>query len=120
MKKLIIPIFTIVCLLAVGCSSYEEEAVVEFDSNPSTGYIWSYNIKDEGLIEVERSYESDCGNDSQTDECGGKDIYTIKGKKEGEDTITFEYIKGEPQKKDKRVSYKVKVDKDLKIKMIKK
>lgn len=120
MKKIIIPVLAFVCLFMVGCSEAKEVQTIELDSNPSTGYIWGYSMKDESLLEIERAYKSDCDDNSQIDGCGGKDIYTIKGKKEGEDTITFEYVKGEPQKNDKRVTYKVKVDKDLKVKLIKK
>lgn len=66
---------------------------LQLNSNPSTGYSWSYSVDKEGIIkESKNEYVSDENSKSLLG-VGGKQNYTFEGVKEGDVTITFKYAR---------------------------
>ena len=94
-------------------SNTSDNLEISFHDNASTGYKWKNTISKEGIVEVTSKLDySSCPED--VDGCGGQIIYNIKPLKEGEVTVTFEWVStsGEP---DEAYTYNIKVDNNLKI-----
>lgn len=113
--KLVKPMIIIILLIiSVGCTKKYSELKISLDSNPSTGYLWNYEISNEDIVNISQAYDTNCKNNVSG--CGGKNIYTITPKKEGEVTITFKYARNFGKDDHQLIAkYKIKVDKDLKI-----
>ncbi len=123
-KKIIlilIAIFTCICL--VGCETKKDEdnkententLKISLYDNSSTGYVWSYNVSENDIIEISESSDySNC--DPEAAGCGGKKIYTIKALKPGKTTLSLDYTSIANGKTDKIAIYEITVDQKLNI-----
>ena len=82
MKKLAL---VVAILLLSRCKHTIE---IKLQSNPSTGYTWSYTMTN-NIVDIKEKYVSNCTNDKVG--CGGKTVYTITPKEPGTTIIDFEY-----------------------------
>ena len=122
MKKVIILIIILLCCGCIKIKYNEGEYVykgkkytIKVDSNGSTGYSWDNKLSNEGIINIDRSYKTDCAPD--LDGCGGQDVYKITGLKEGYTILNMKYcFSGRNCIEEK--TYKFKVDKDLNLYVI--
>ncbi len=118
MKKTI----CLLCVLAValslvGCKSKKNEnAVIEIEGNPTTGYEWTAKADNEGIVSIGVEYKQDASADNKTG-VGGKYTFTIAGVKEGQTNIVFTYSRSwEPDEvNDETKTYQVTVDKNLNV-----
>ncbi len=120
MKKISILLIVLCVMFGVsGCKKGEEEKTKEITfslySNSSTGYIWFYEVDQEGIIKIEGSYDSgSCPDDVEG--CGGKEVYHITGLKEGKVTLSMRYqFNNDESKVESTAIYEFTVDKDLNI-----
>ena len=113
--KIIIGIITIMVITGCKKNTIEGESLlIELQSNPSTGYVWTYTITNNDIISLEGDYDdSNC--EKNVVGCGGYNVYNIKALKQGEATIEFIYSKGTKKEDDKTAIYTITVDKNLKI-----
>lgn len=123
MKKLLLTILFIFTL--VGCTKKEElknTYDIELDSNPSTGYTWSYSISEEGIIKFIKDEFISPNNSEDLVGAPGIQKYQIAGVKEGEVEITFTYRRQWETESSDDIGYiyKFKIDKDLNIELINK
>ncbi len=119
MKKIILSILIILlCVVTVGCKNEKGKDSLEISlyNNSSTGYSWSEELSEEGIVEISSSYDnSNCPKGVAG--CGGQKIYTIKALKPGKVTLTLTYQFVDPDKdRDKLFAiYNITVDKNLNI-----
>ena len=118
MKRIISILVTV--LLFCGCSNgininnNSKELKINLYSNSSTGYEWTYKVSNEDIINISKSYKTNCPSDVAG--CGGENVYTIKPLKEGKVTITFKYARSwESSEYDLEAIYEIVVDKGLNI-----
>ena len=118
LKKVIAIISSIVVILVLIVvfikALSKNNLIIELDSNPTTGYDWTYEISDKNIIKLSESYKSEC--DGEMVGCGGVKIYKVKALKSGTLTINFKYER--PWEKDENIimaTYEIKIDKNLKI-----
>ena len=67
----------------------DNEVKIILNENPSTGYLWEYEIDDENIIELVK--DNSVSDDSNLIGASGKREYTFKFLKEENVTITFGY-----------------------------
>ena len=127
--KILFSILLVCTLVLVGCSKKDkkenkendkpaktgESFNIELESNPSTGYVWTYEVDGDDAIALANRYEEgkDC---EDLDGCPGKEIYTVTATAEG--NVTFKLIYARPDSGDPyslEAIYEIKVDKNLKI-----
>ncbi len=119
MKKIGYLLITLIAIFGmVGCGKKDEgEKTFTFSlySNSSTGYEWTYEVGEEGIIQIEESYD-DTGCPEDVAGCGGQKIYKITGLKEGKVTLSLKYhfFTDETRVEDTAI-YQFKVDKNLNI-----
>ena len=88
---------------------------IKLDSNPSTGYEWSYEMTGDDIIVIANRYEEDI-NCSELDGCSGKEIYTISSVGEGKVNLKFIYYRPESSDPYTLVAdYEITIDNNLKI-----
>ncbi len=88
-----------------------QEAVIELNGNPTTGYTWEYEIEDDDIIEVDEEILYLGKNDVVG--APSKFKYTLHSLKAGNTKIKFEYKRPWEQKAaDKVVVYEVIVNQD--------
>lgn len=83
----IITILTLVLMMLVGCSTKKVSAYkYELEENPTTGYRWVYEIKDNTTINITDEFIPAKG-----DKVGAPGVheFMITGLKSGETDITF-------------------------------
>jgi predicted secreted protein len=97
MKKCI-TVIGVLCLSIsiIGCSSsYAVNfGTVELVGNPTTGFVWEYEIANPGIIEeVSNEFIAGGRGDDDIDIAGAGGIYnfTFKGVAQGETLVTFKY-----------------------------
>ena len=95
MRKCII-VMGVLCLTVtlVGCSTSlaGSKATVELEGNPTTGYVWEYEIANPGIIEeVSNEYITAGQDDVEVVGAGGVFRFTFRGVTQGETEITFHY-----------------------------
>jgi len=98
MKKLFVFIYLIVfCTLGTSaCASFDKQAVISLDGNPTTGYSWTYRQTKEGIVqEVSNEYKTE---ESALVGSGGTFIFIFEGINQGETELIFEYLR--PWEKD--------------------
>ena len=111
MKKILLVAFILafVIMAFCGCSNTLEAVTAEaenpeifeitLEENPSTGYVWSYEIEDESIVKFV-SDEFVGGDDEISEGAPGKHVWVFEGVKDGDTTITFECARsfedGEP------------------------
>lgn len=71
-----------------------KELKIAFNANPTTGYMWFYEINDALVLDLTENYEisADCA--ENTTGCGGVTTFTLKGLNPGSATATFKYSRG--------------------------
>ena len=121
MKRKIFYLAFVLLFLNIGCrtSKFEsKEKKLEFTGNPTTGYIWFFEIEDESIIQVEETINY----------LGEKKIvgapslfmYKIKSLKPGITTLCFQYKRPwENNNPEKDIFYDVKVNSTGKISITK-
>lgn len=102
MKKLIVLIVIVVAVVMLfsGCSNtltanivesdHPDQTVVKLDENPTTGYLWSYEISDESLMKLVSDQFID-GSDNNTVGSGGFHEFVFQALSDGKADITFKY-----------------------------
>lgn len=122
MKKIILLILFLLCI----CSCKEKDIdksksiSIEFDSNPSTGYIWSYELLGEDILTVTKDEFQGTSNEEILGS-SGKQIYEIEGINEGTESIIFRYKRlWEETEYDQTWIYTIEVDENLNLKLINK
>ena len=119
MKKIIFSLLIVLlCVFTAGCNNNRENDSFEIPlySNSSTGYSWSEELSEEGIVEISSRYDNS-GCDEGVAGCGGEKIYTVKALKPGKVTLTLTYQFVDPDKdRDKLFAiYNITVDKNLNI-----
>lgn len=112
MKKSI-SILSIVLFLLIltGCS---KKVTLELESNPSTGYEWDCEVSDINYAKiVDEEYEED--NDTDMVGVPGKQIFELKGLKEGVTNMTCKYQRSFEDSIEETKTYKLTTDKNLNI-----
>lgn len=66
---------------------------IQLDSNPTTGYTWTYSFDKEGIIAAVKDEYISNENKKEVVGAGGKQYYTFEGKKEGDVTVIFKYAR---------------------------
>ena len=111
MKKLLLVIALLVCVVAlIACTARAQArtdtsqntattetpqtvATVELRGNPTTGYTWICAIAPDGVVkELSNEYVQD-DNPQDADGVGGTFIFTFESIVEGEAEITFSYLR---------------------------
>ena len=121
MKKVLLSSIIVLSLfLLVGCKNKEitettSPELIELEGNPTTGYEWICNVKDENIAKVESIFKPDETVSNITGE-GGTYLFTVTGLKKGNTTITCNYSRNwEETINDEIKEYSVTVDKKLKV-----
>jgi len=122
MKK----IFVLLLILLFMCSCNKKSVdgnktiTIKFDSNPSTGYSWNYEILGEDILMITKD-EFEGSNSEGVLGATGKQIYEIEGINKGTESIIFKYKRlWEETEYDKTWKYTIEVDEDLNVKLINK
>lgn len=117
MKKLFICLI-ISTLLLCGCNNSDNTLKINLESNPTTGYTWTYQIADTSIVTcLSDQYVAD-NQDSEMDGVGGTEQYIFEGQKEGTTTITFKYARSWEQDDAQIKTYTIKVDSNRKVTII--
>ena len=88
MKKILYCLF--ICLVFIvicGCgkkSDLKNTYEVEFESNPSTGYTWSYSMSENGIMNTTKDEVISADNTENIVGAPGKQLYEFTGVKKGE------------------------------------
>lgn len=93
---------------------------ISIKGNASTGYTWQYLVKDPSIAELN---EEDSVSDDQTGQlCGAGEthIWDVKGLKEGQTEVTFNYLRPWENKISESKTYIINVDSDLNVKVTEK
>lgn len=127
MKKILnVFLITMFCVLLCSCGKEElvggKKAEFDFDANATTGYEWKYTLSDASLLNVVENEYTPLETSEEMTGVGGTQKYVFEGLKEGEAKIVFTYSQPwdtvtEPSY---TLTYTVKIDKDLKISLVKK
>ena len=121
MKKIVISIMCLTIMLGLfGCKKnttikeVDKSFKFSLESNPSTGYGWKYDVDNNDVISIKEEYDgSNCPND--VDGCGGNEVFTINGVKEGTASMHLKYCFLGTNECDKEVTYVFNVNGDLTI-----
>lgn len=98
--------------LFVACGKKSQTAVIELDSNPTTGYQW-YITEDMGILDITSQYQEG-ENNGDTVGGGGKTVLTITPKEPGTTEVLLKYCQEwEESEDDIRYAYQVVVNKDM-------
>ena len=119
-KKILIVMVLFFGLLLTGCNKKETSNIivekntikVELDLNSESGYSWSYIVNNQDIVSISKTYVGDCSNN--VDNCDGKDIYEVKGLKEGTAVVTFDYV-NENDEVENEAIYVFVVDENLNV-----
>jgi predicted secreted protein len=116
--KNIFKVFFIVFLILfiTSCGRDGEEIEITLLGNDNNDYNWTYNIEDESIVSVvSEEYFGDENSDYE-DGLGGKYLFTIKAKKQGETIINFNYLRTWDDSEELYgYDVKVSVDQDLNL-----
>jgi predicted secreted protein len=124
MKKIILSIlcFSII-VISTGCKNENNiketpnddyTLKVSLYSNPSTGYGWKYDIDNKDIITVSVAYDnSGCPED--VDGCGGNEVFTVRGLKQGKAIINLRYCFLDTEECGADATYEFTVNEDLSI-----
>ena len=117
MKKYLILLMVIIVLTLTACgknNAKTDKLEISLYSNSSTGYSWSYDVSQEGIINILESYDdSNCPKDVVG--CGGEVIYTVTGLKPGKVTLSLEYKFVDGSRMEYNAIYEITVNDDLSI-----
>jgi inhibitor of cysteine peptidase len=101
----------------IGCSTSlaGNHGTVELEGNPTTGYVWEYEIANPDIIkEVSNEYIPDDKGDGEVEAvgAGGVFVFTFKGVAQGETLVTFKYHRSweEDTQPEETVTYVAVVD----------
>lgn len=110
-----------VLLLMSGCSKQGDagsnQYAFELKGNPTTGFQWVYQVDNKDILkEVRNEYIQDKTEGKDNVGVGGTYFFAFEPLKEGEVTITAKYCRSwEDVEPMATATYKLKVDKNLKI-----
>ena len=106
----------LVVLVLTGCGIKKSKSVselkIETSLNSSKGDINNIELDKEDIISYERIFKPDKCEDEA--DCGGTEIYKIKGLKEGKVTLLL-IKKNSSNDSVEKIKYTITVDKDLKL-----
>ena len=115
MKRLLV--LAVICtamLLASGCAKKEpQKAVASLPSNPSTGYSWKVYQTNE-IFDITSEFVP---GESNALGAGGYDRFTLVPTGSGETSVMFLYGRSWEEDPESRLTYNVKIDKNLQIKV---
>lgn len=131
MKKLIITIILIILIIIIGLlklqksnklTKKDNNKVLEitYKLNAGIPFKWEVEVEDESIVKYVKSYVLKDENEKKA--LVGAPVYTnyvFKGLKKGTTTITFKLVNFADNYTSKEEKYKVKVDKDNNISLIK-
>lgn len=88
---------------------------ISLHGNASTGYTWQYSVKDTSIAEL--SEEDSVSDDPTGQLCGAGEthIWDIKGLKEGQTEVTFNYLRPWESEILESKTYIINVDSDLNV-----
>jgi len=108
MKKSILILIIIVIILIVAyllipkksieddtgyvVKNFDDQIIIELDSNPTTGYVWVVNFDDEYLSLASDTYFPDSTEEDIVG-TGGKQIFTFNPVKVGMTELIFDYMR---------------------------
>lgn len=100
---------------------YDVQQIISLESNPTTGYMWTYVIDNESIAKVESEDYISNSADGNNVGVGGIQSYTIVGLNEGETKITFTYMRPweSVESANKVLTYIINVNKNREIAVIK-
>ena len=89
---------------------------LELDTNSKTGYLWSYDLSVDGIVQVVTDNYIERGSEEGTVDVDGTQIYEFKGVSEGEVDVvlTYQQVGGDDIAEEKTIT--LVVDKKLNIK----
>ena len=101
-----------------GCGAKKpQKATLTLESNPTTGYQWIVE-QDPEIFDISSEYKEDTieGATEPMEGVGGMETFTLTPKKEGRTEINFLYKQPwEEESLDTRLTYEIKVDKNMQI-----
>jgi len=103
--------------LAACRAKKPQKATLTLASNPTTGYQWIVE-QDPEIFDISSEYAEDKaeGNTEQLVGVGGMETFTLTPKKEGTTRINFLYKQPwDDESLDTRLTYQIKVDKNMQI-----
>lgn len=88
---------------------------ISLHGNMTTGYEWQYNVKDANIADVvDEKIDAD-DKTGELDGSGETHAWKIKGLKEGETEITFNYLRPWEEEVEQSITYTIKVDSGLNV-----
>ena len=106
--------------LITSCGKKGEEKEIVLLGNDNNDYNWTYDIDDESIVGVVSEKYFGEENSDIEDGLGGKYLFTIQAKKEGDTIIHFNYLKTWDDSEELYgYDIKVSVDKDLNLSITK-
>lgn len=99
---------------ALDLKSTDGTLVAELTGIPSTGYLWSYEIDNSSLIELEKTETKEDETDSGMTGTSHTDVYTFKAKGDGTAVINFHYSRNwEETGEDLHYEVEIKIEKGI-------
>ena len=103
-------------ILVGGCMNarISEGTKISLKGNPSTGYEWTCQVSDEGIISLIKEYVED-EHEANMVGVGGVYNFTLKGLKSGNTTLTCKYARSWEQEAINTKTYDINVDDNLDV-----
>ena len=116
MKKLVFCLTLVLCLLAASALAQQNPAVdLYLPGNPTTGYAWTAQAEDEGIVEITDQYFSE-KSDEPLSGLGGAWWFHFEGIQPGTTAVTLTYARPwEPEGAVYTFVYRLTVDEDLNV-----
>ena len=116
MKKLVFCLTLILCLLTASALAQQNPAVdLYLPGNPTTGYAWTAQAEDEGIVEITDQYFSE-KSDEPLSGLGGAWWFHFAGIQPGTTAVTLTYARSwEPESAVHTFVYRLTVDADLNV-----
>lgn len=103
-------------LLFAGCGQKQPQtATLSLGANPTTGYEWTVEQEPE-IFDISSEYISDAGEEAATG-VGGTQVFVLTPKEAGTAEVTFTYARSWEEEANSEMTYTLKVDKNMQIKM---
>ena len=109
----------LLCVPYAGFAQEMEPCVIEIPGNPTTGYMWAYEVEEPDVVAVEETFRRDEAEPYRLG-VGGVYVYTLAGLREGYSRILFSHGRhwnDEPPIE--TMTYLVKVGEDGSVKALK-
>lgn len=114
MKRFSCILLAVLCIACIaGCAKQSNPdettaCALVLDSNPTTGYEWTFSIADPSIVSFTQEFESDATDDAVG--VGGREVLTFTGLKAGVTTLTATYAQPWDAESGTTSVYFIKVD----------